>query len=168
MTIAYQTVGLESLLEIVGQTFDDCLEQATEGVYLVANRLGRRGNFLLLGGDNNVSYGTLTPVNTRRAANAWYVSREEEYWIWNTNIHESPAQRPRFQDGTEPLYLTNGAWYIEDLNDGFSAQAPRNFIDLAVIAEFPENNGRFVVDVVDTTPDDEEAVSRSDDPVRLR
>ena len=78
----------------------------------------------------------VTPVDTGRARNSWYLSYEPGQFKDNM-LPPPPATPPVFVDGKEvSIYITNGVPYIEDLNAGSSRQASARFIENTVAIYF--------------------------------
>ena len=80
-----------------------------------------------------------TPVDTGRARANWVVGidtpirdtiDEEDQSGQNTNARNKAASRRRKSGQT--IYISNNLEYIGALNNGSSAQAPANFVSIAV------------------------------------
>jgi hypothetical protein len=77
----------------------------------------------------------LTPVDTGRARNSWYIGYEEKYI--DSTFGESATILVE-KDKPTKIIVTNGTTYIEFLNDGSSKQAPTKFIEAAFSRYFDE------------------------------
>lgn len=93
-----------------------------------------------------------TPVDTGRARGNWQVSvgeaitrpRERLDKTGGGTIAEGVSRAGSYRPG-QTIYITNNVPYIGNLNDGSSAQAPANFIEMAVRAAIRYVRGARIV-----------------------
>lgn len=93
-----------------------------------------------------------TPVDTGRARGNWQVSvdrpvtspRERLDKTGMTTVAEGQSRASAYRKGNV-IYITNNVPYIGQLNAGSSAQAPANFVDMAVRAAIRYIRGARIV-----------------------
>lgn len=75
-----------------------------------------------------------TPVDTGYARQSWHVTtnRRDAGEPGNNDPAASAEQQARALDLSREVYINNGAAYIGRLNNGWSAQAPAGWVDMAV------------------------------------
>jgi len=106
-------------------------KNATKGVRAVAIAV-----------DNQVTFST--PVDTGRARANWIASINRPSNVINREPLAGPASAgpavaealqviKSFKESDDAIYISNSVSYINELNDGSSAQAPRNFVQKAII-----------------------------------
>jgi len=116
-----------------------------------ANRLKRLAAFTIL---QAVSFGT--PVDTGRARANWLVDlgKPAEGTVGSQGARPADAPDPLAAgratiDRSEPeqsIHVTNNLPYINELNEGSSAQAPAGFVQLAVSSAVAAIRGRRLED----------------------
>lgn len=84
---------------------------------------------------------TATPVDTGRARSNWIVSLNSPATTTkpttgagaaNDAITQGAGEIGRFAETDSAIYITNNLPYIQRLNDGYSKQAPANFVQQAI------------------------------------
>ena len=110
------------------------LDKAEMEMMKVGNTELRRRAFLLYSHLKHV-----TPVDTGRARNSWYLSNEPGDAF--DAKYDSP-KNPTFVGSMDSkrlisIYLSNGVPYIDELNAGSSKQAAPRFIEHAIDQYFP-------------------------------
>jgi len=75
-----------------------------------------------------------TPRDTGFAANSWNVTtdKNDEGEPGNNDPAASAVREAQALDLSREVYINNGAAYIGALNNGWSAQAPAGWVDMAV------------------------------------
>lgn len=106
-------------------------KNATKGVRAVALAI-----------DNQVVFST--PVDTGRARSNWIASLNRPSTVINREPLSGPASAgpsvaealkviKGFGENDKEIFISNSVPYINELNNGSSAQAPRNFVQKAII-----------------------------------
>lgn len=80
-----------------------------------------------------------TPVDTGRARANWSISIDEpnsattDETDWGLNLFEEAKKIENLVENDRNIYLSNNLPYINRLNDGWSAQAPKEFVEIATL-----------------------------------
>jgi hypothetical protein len=75
---------------------------------------------------------TKTPMDTGAARSSWNISVNAPNYSFDKNKKSNSLQVPSFKVN-DSLIIASGCPYIKVLNDGWSKQAPKNFIQISVI-----------------------------------
>lgn len=73
-----------------------------------------------------------TPFDTGAARSSWNISVNNPDYSFNKDKTSNTLKIPKFKIN-DTLIISSGCPYIKVLNDGWSEQAPQNFIQMAVI-----------------------------------
>lgn len=75
---------------------------------------------------------TKTPVDTGAARSSWNISVNNPDYSFNKNKKTNSLSIPQFKIN-DSLIIASGCPYIKILNNGWSKQAPKNFVQISVI-----------------------------------
>jgi len=114
------------MLRVKVKGLDKTFKDASRQVSLEANAILRAQAFQLYS-----HLKLVTPVDTGRARNSWYISYTPAQFKDAAVIPPPATPSLVVNNEVQPqsIYITNGVPYIEDLNNGSSKQASARFIE---------------------------------------
>lgn len=79
-----------------------------------------------------------TPLDTGAARSSWNISINTPNYSWNPNKKTNSLKIPNYKIN-DTLIISSGCPYMKVLNDGWSKQAPKNFIQISIL-----NSKRYI------------------------
>lgn len=79
-----------------------------------------------------------TPMDTGAARSSWNISINNPDYSWNPSKKTNSLKIPNYKIN-DSLIISSGCPYMKVLNDGWSQQAPKNFIQISIL-----NSKRYI------------------------
>ena len=87
-----------------------------------------------------------TPIDTGAARSSWNISVNNPDYSFNKNKKINSLVIPQFKIN-DTLIIASGCPYIKVLNNGWSEQAPKNFVQISVINSVKYMNKLKIKDI---------------------